>query len=77
MWQCIPSNNITITNGAAWCIEFWTNEGYFDTLKKSLETRSKVTSVGLKLNRPQVQHWLLFLEHDRLRSEDLNVTDGL
>ena len=33
--------NITITNGAAWSIEFYTNGGYFDTRKKSLETRSE------------------------------------
>ena len=37
----------------------------------------KITSVGLKLDRPQLQHWLLFLEHNRLRSEDLNVVAGL
>ena len=38
--QCV----ITITNGAAWSIEFQTNGGYFDTRKKSLETRSEDTS---------------------------------
>ena len=40
----------------------------------------KITSVGLKLDRPQLQHWLLFLEHNtinRLRSKDLNVVAGL
>ena len=40
----------------------------------------KITSVGLKLDRPQLRHWLLFLEHntiDRLRSKDLNVVAGL
>ena len=37
----------------------------------------KITSVGVKLDRPQVQHWLLFLEHNRLRSKDLNVVAGL
>ena len=40
----------------------------------------KITSVGLKLYRPQLQHWLLFLEHNtikRLRSKDLNVVAGL
>ena len=40
----------------------------------------KITSVGLKLDRPQLQHWLLFLEHNtinRLRSEDLNVVVGV
>ena len=37
----------------------------------------KVTSVALKLDRPQLQHWLLFLEHNRLRSEDINVVAGL
>ena len=37
----------------------------------------KITSVGLKLNRPQLQHWLLLLEHKRFRSKDLNVAAGL
>ena len=40
----------------------------------------KITSVGLKLDRPQLQHWLLFLEHNtanRLRCKDLNVVAGL
>ena len=40
----------------------------------------KITSVGLKLGRPQLQNWLLFLEHNtinRLRSKDLNVVAGL
>ena len=40
----------------------------------------KITSVGLKLDRPQLQHWLLYLEHNtinRLRSKDLNVVAGL
>ena len=37
----------------------------------------KITSVGLKLDRPQLQHWLLFLEHNRLRSKDLNIVAGL
>ena len=38
----------------------------------------KITSVGLKLNRPQLQHWLLFLEHNTIkRSKDLNVVAGL
>ena len=32
---------ITIANGAAWSIEFYTKGGYFDTRKKSLETRSE------------------------------------
>ena len=31
----------------------------------------KIISVGLKLDRPQLQHWLLFLEHNRLRSKDM------
>ena len=41
---------------------------------------AKITSSGLKLDRPQLQHWLLFLKHDtinRLRSKDLNVVAGL
>ena len=36
----------------------------------------KITSVGPKLDRPQLQHWLLFLEHNtinRLRSKYFNV----
>ena len=40
----------------------------------------KINSVGLKLDRLQLQHWLLFLEHDtinRLRSKDSNVVAGL
>ena len=37
----------------------------------------KITSVCLKLDRPQLQHWLLFLEHNRLRPKDLNVVAGL
>ena len=39
--------------------------------------RVKIISVGLKLDRPQLQHWLLFLKHNRLRSKDLNVVAGL
>ena len=35
----------------------------------------KITSVGLKLDRPQPQHLLLFLEHNR--SENSNVVAGL
>ena len=31
----------TITNDAAWSIEFQTNGGYFNTRKKSLETRTE------------------------------------
>ena len=37
----------------------------------------KISSVGLKLDRPQLQHWLLFSEHNSLRSKDLNVVAGL
>ena len=40
----------------------------------------KINSVGLKLDRLQLQLWLLFLEHDtinRLRSKDSNVVAGL
>ena len=35
----------------------------------------KIVSVGLKLDRPQLQHWLLFLEHNwpTLKSENSNV----
>ena len=39
----------------------------------------KITSVGLKLDRPQLQHWLLFLEHNtinRLRSKDLMLSQA-
>ena len=35
----------------------------------------KITSVGLELDRPQLQHWLLFLEHDRF--ENSNAVAGL
>ena len=37
----------------------------------------KISSIGLKLDRPQLQHWLLFLEHNRLRSNNLNVVAGI
>ena len=37
----MKSESITITNGAAWSIEFQTNGGNFDTRKKILETRSE------------------------------------
>ena len=37
----------------------------------------KITSVGLKLGRPQLQHRLLLLEHNKLRPKDLNVAVGL
>ena len=35
----------------------------------------KIASVGLKLDRPQLQHWLLFLEHNwpASKSESSNV----
>ena len=35
----------------------------------------KIASVGLKLDRPQLQHWLLFLEHNwpSPKSENSNV----
>ena len=33
----------------------------------------KITYVGPKLDRPKLQHWLLFLEHNRPRYEDSNV----
>ena len=35
----------------------------------------KITSVGLKLDRPQLQYWLLFLEHNRCKNA--NVAAGL
>ena len=41
---------------------------------------AKITSVGLKLDRPQLQQWLSFLEYNtinRLRPEDLNVVASL
>ena len=40
----------------------------------------KITSVCLKFDRQQLEHWLLFLEHNtinRLKSKDLNVVAGL
>ena len=35
----------------------------------------KITSVGQKLDRAQLQHWLLFLEYNRPRSENSYVVD--
>ena len=37
----------------------------------------KIASVGLKLDRPQLQHWLLFLEHSLNRFENSNVVVDL
>ena len=39
----------------------------------------KIASVGLKLDRPQLQQWLLFLEHNWPipKSEDSDVVDLL
>ena len=36
---------------------------------------AKIASVGLKLDRPQLQHWLLFLDHNwpTPKSENSNV----
>ena len=78
--------DITITNGATWPIEFQTNGGYFDARKKSLETgseaecfeRVKITSVGLKLDRLQLEHWLLFSNFRNInRCENENGIVGL
>ena len=64
---------------------FWHTKEKFGNTKRSwvflifLEG-GKITSIGLKLDRPQLQHWLLFLEHNainRRRSEDLNIVAGL
>ena len=62
----------------------------FPILDQRIETRSKaecmflnflegvkITSVGLKLDRPQLQHWLLFLEHNWFRSKDVSVVADL
>ena len=35
----------------------------------------KITSVDLKLDRTQLQRWLLFLQHNRPRSKHLNVVE--
>ena len=35
----------------------------------------KIVSVGL--DRPQLQHWLFFSEHNRARFENSNVVAGL
>ena len=35
----------------------------------------KISSVGLKLHRPQLHHWILFSEHNR--SENSNVVVDL
>ena len=37
----------------------------------------KITSISIKLDNSQLQHWLLFSDHDRLRSKDLEVVAGL
>ena len=38
----------------------------------------KIISIHLKLDRLQLQHWLLFLEHNRLGPKDVkNVVAGL
>ena len=37
----------------------------------------KMTSIGLKLDRLQLRHWLLFLEHNSLRFYNSNVVVGL
>ena len=37
----------------------------------------RITSVGLKLNGSQLQHWLLFIEHNRIGCKDVNVVAGL
>ena len=37
----------------------------------------QITSIGLKLDRPQLQHRLLFLEYNRIGSKDFNVVSGL
>ena len=58
---------------------FWHTKEKFRNTKRSwvfliFYEGVKITSVGLKLDRPQLQHWLLFLEHNtinRLRSKDL------
>ena len=31
----------------------------------------KITSIGLKLDRPQLQHWLLFLEHNKSQTTQI------
>ena len=37
----------------------------------------KIPFVGLKLDRPQLQHWLSFLKHNRIGSKDLKVVADL
>ena len=55
---------------------FWHTKEKFSNTKRSrvflifLEV-VKITSVGLKLDKPQLQHWLLRLEHNG--SENSNV----
>ena len=36
----------------------------------------KISSVSLNRDRPQLQHWLLYLEHNTCRSENSNVVAG-
>ena len=58
---------MTITNFAAWSIELWTNGGYFDSRKKSLETGSEAdrthclqVCVGLPLNVLLIKLFIFF-----------------
>ena len=37
----------------------------------------KITPLELKLNRPQLQQWLLMLYHNRPRSENTDAVAGL
>ena len=48
---------------------FWHTKEKFRNTKRSwvfliFSECVKIASVGLKLDRPQLQHWLLFLEHN-------------
>ena len=61
---------------------FWHTKEKFRNTKRSwvlliFLKGLKITSISLKLDRKQLQHWLLFSEHNRLRSKDLNVVAGL
>ena len=66
-----------------------TNWSYFDTRKKNSGTWSaaeffkfflsvsKLPLLNLKLDRPQLQQWLLMLCHNRPRSENTDAVAGL
>ena len=76
--SCYSSISVHHYNNNRWCSVvyrvldqrrlFWHTKEKFRNTKRSwvfliFLKCVKITSVGLKLDRPQLQHWLLFLEH--------------